>query len=109
MSADRAALAAAVTHVEVQYTAGCPSAAAIMQRMKELAQARADLTLALVEVEPGRPVPRGFAGSPTVLIDGTNHFGGAPLDAPACALHPPTVDQVEAATAPPGSTPRGDY
>ena len=89
-----------MTHVEVLYVAGCPHAASVMQRMKELAQARPDLTLALVEVTPGRPVPAGFAGSPTVLVDGTNPFGGEPVDVPACALHPPTADQVEAAAAP---------
>jgi hypothetical protein len=89
-----------MTHVEVQYTVGCPNAAAIMRRLKELAHRRGDLTLTLVEVAPGRPVPAGFAGSPTVLIDGTNPFGGAPTDAAACTLRPPTVDQVERAAAP---------
>ena len=90
-----------MTHVEIQYTVGCPNASAIMQRMKELADRRVDLTLTLVEVELGRPVPPGFAGSPTVFIDGTNPFGGAPVLAPSCALHPPTVDQVEAAACTP--------
>lgn len=89
-----------MTHVEVQYTVDCPHAPAVMQRLKELAHRRVDLTLSLVEVTPGRPVPTGFAGSPTVLIDGSNHFGGTLVDAPACALHPPTVEQVEAAVTP---------
>jgi hypothetical protein len=83
--------------VEVQYTVDCPNARAIIRRMKELAAARTDLRLTLTQVELDGPVPAGFTGSPTVLLDGKNPFAAAPIDAPACALHPPTPDQVEAA------------
>ena len=62
-----------------------------------MASTHADVTVLTVLVEDGRPVPAGFAGSPTVLIDGTNPFGGTPTEAPACALRPPTPDQIEAA------------
>lgn len=83
-------------NVEVQYTTDCPNARPVLQRLKELAHDRADITLTIVRVAAVH-TPEGFAGSPTVLIDGENPFGGVPLDAPACALHPVTVDQVEAA------------
>jgi len=82
-------------NVEIQYTTDCPNARPVLQRLKELAHDRAD-TLTIVRVAAVR-TPEGFAGSPTVLIDGENPFGGVAVDAPACALHPVTVDQVEAA------------
>ena len=85
--------------VEVQYTADCPHARDVVRRVQELADHRADLELDLTLVERGMPAPRGFAGSPTVLIDGVNHFGGTPTQSPACALEPPTPDQVVAAIA----------
>ncbi len=83
--------------VEVQYTAECPHARSVMRRLKELADQRADVVLDLTLVELGTSTPLGFTGSPTVLIDGENRFGGTPIDSPACALHPPTADQVVAA------------
>jgi uncharacterized membrane protein YkvA (DUF1232 family) len=84
--------------VEVQYTAECPHAAPIIDRLHQIIRTTAGrVTAANVIVEDGRPVPDRFAGSPTVLINGTNPFDGAPTEAPACALHPPTPDEVEAA------------
>lgn len=82
-------------NVEVQYTAECPNASAILERTRTLVDGRADLTLTIVEVVSGRRVPDGFAGSPTVLLDGANPFGGERVDAPACAVHAPTAEQVE--------------
>ena len=83
--------------IEIQHTADCPNADPIINRAHEVASTRPDVTVSTVLVEEGRPVPDGFAGSPTVLIDDTNPFGGAPSEAPACATRPPTPDQVEAA------------
>ena len=83
--------------IEIQHTADCPNARPVLQRVKELVHHRANLTLTITLVEVGQPVPQGFAGSPTVLLDGSNPFDGAPTEAPACALHPPTPEQVEAA------------
>ena len=83
--------------IEIQHTADCPNADLIVNRAHEVASTRPDVAVSTVLVEAGRPVPEGFAGSPTVLIDGFNPFGGAPAEAPACALRPPTPDQVEAA------------
>lgn len=83
--------------VEIQYTADCPNADPIIERAHRVASTRPDIIVSAVLVEEGRPVPDGFAGSPTVLIDSTNPFGGAASEAPACALRPPTPDQVEAA------------
>jgi uncharacterized membrane protein YkvA (DUF1232 family) len=85
------------TTVEIQYTADCPNAAAIIDRARLVASTHPDVVVITILVNDGDEVPTGFAGSPTVLLDGTNHFGGAPTEAPACALRPPTPEEVEAA------------
>lgn len=85
--------------VEVQYTPGCPNASEILERTKKLESERDDVTLTITIVDGEGPTPEGFAGSPTVLIDGRNRFGGGRVEAAACALRSPTADQVEAALA----------
>lgn len=82
-------------NVEVQYTPDCANVRPVLQRLEQLAALREDLTLTVVRIDPADPIPAGFAGSPTVLIDGQNRFEGVPTDAAACALHPPTAAQVE--------------
>jgi hypothetical protein len=86
-------------NVEVQFTVDCPNAPAVVQRAKRIADERSDVTLTVTQVA-GPPAPEGFAGSPTVLIDGSNPFGGTPIDHVACVLHPPTPEQVERALQP---------
>ena len=83
--------------VEIQYTAECPNAGPIIDRAQQVASSRQDVVIATVLVEDGQPMPEGFAGSPTVLINGANPFEGTATEAPACPLRPPTPDQVESA------------
>ena len=85
------------TTVEIHYTADCPNAAPIIDRARLVASTHTHVAVITTLVNDGDEVPTGFAGSPTVLIDGTNPFGGAPTEAPACALRPPTADEVESA------------
>lgn len=85
--------------VEVQFTSDCPNAAVLVACVEQIAHDHADVTLRLTEVSLHQAVPTGFAGSPTVLVDGVNPFGGRHVDSAACAVHPPTVDAVEAAIA----------
>ena len=84
-------------NVEIQFTRDCPNAAAVVERVTRIARERSDVTLTLTLVGNAGPMPQGFAGSPTVLIDGRNMFGGVGVDAAACALRPPTADQIEQA------------
>lgn len=84
-------------HIEILYTADCPNAEPIIDRAQTVASTHPDMAVTTVLVQEGQPVPTGFAGSPTVLINGTNPFNGTPTEAPACAMRPPTADQVEAA------------
>lgn len=86
--------------VEIHYTAECPNAGPIIDRARQIAEASAgEVVVATILVEEGRPVPAEFAGSPTILINGANPFEGDPTEAPACALRPPTPDQVASAIA----------
>jgi hypothetical protein len=80
--------------VEIQFTPDCPNAQPMLQQVAQLAQQTPNLTLVATLVEPGRPVPAGFAGSPTVLVDGVNPFPGELAGQATCALHPPTVSEV---------------
>jgi hypothetical protein len=83
--------------IEIQHTADCPNADPIITRARRVAATHPDVVVTTVLVHEGSQMPEGFAGSPTVLIDGTNCFGGAATEAPACALRPPTPERVEAA------------
>ncbi len=83
--------------IQIQYTHDCPNAGPIIDRTRALAAAHPEVVVNAVLVQARSPVPEGFAGSPTVLIDGTNPFGGAPTEGPACVLQPPTPEEVETA------------
>lgn len=77
--------------VEVLCTADCPNAAALIAYL----EMQVDVALTVTLVTDRAPVPHAFAGSPTVLVDGVNPFGGGHLDAPACALSPPTIPELQ--------------
>ena len=78
--------------VEILFTADCPN----VQELHAYLANQSGVKVSAVEVTEGVPVPDGFAGSPTVLIDGVNPFGGEPVSSPACALSPPTTAELAA-------------
>lgn len=82
--------------VEVQYTPDCPNALPIIDLVRTVAATRPDVEMVLALVAYDETTPFGFAGSPTVLVDGVNPFKGTPAEAAACALQPPTLEQVGA-------------
>lgn len=50
----------------------------------------------LRELSPGRPIPKGFGGSPTGLIDGANSLGSSESQQRlSCALRIPSVGQIQ--------------
>lgn len=77
--------------VEVQHTDRCPNAGTLISYLRQ----RGDIELVLTLVNQDLPVPDDFAGSPTVLIDGVNPFARGRVAAPACALFPPTIAELE--------------
>ncbi|MGI8756501.1 MAG: hypothetical protein ACR2MB_11695 [Acidimicrobiales bacterium] len=77
--------------IEVMHTSGCPNVADLIDHLAS----RTDLTVTVTLVTAEGPIPVKFSGSPTVLVDGENPFGGERSDAPSCALHPPTIEQID--------------
>lgn len=73
--------------VEILFTAGCPN----VDELRTYLAGQPGMNVTAVEIPEEGPVPDGFAGSPTVLIDGSNPFRGEPVDSPACALSPPNA------------------
>ena len=82
--------------IEVQFTADCPNAAPILNLLSAAASERPELTVTAIPVGYDEPPPNGFAGSPTVLVDGVNPFRGDLAESAACAMHPPSIEQVNA-------------
>jgi len=78
--------------VEILFTADCPN----VEGLRIFLAGQPGVTVRAVEVTEDGRVPDGFAGSPTVLINGHNPFRGEPVDSPACALSPPTVAELAA-------------
>jgi hypothetical protein len=81
--------------VEVQYVADCPGAVRLIEGLGD----RDDVELVLTLVGEDGPVPAGFAGSPTVMVEGTNPFSAPPVDAPCCAMRSPTLADVDSVVA----------
>lgn len=59
--------------IVVQYVADCPNLSVVLDRLAQAGETEAAITL--YEVRPDEPTADGFAGSPTVLIDGLNPLG----------------------------------
>lgn len=80
--------------IVVQYVADCANVSVVLER---LSRAGADLSaVRMVEVGADGRVPTGFAGSPTVLIDGVNPVGsdGEEFVGASCSLRIPTLDRL---------------
>ena len=92
--------------IRFQYFDGCPNWQATHERLEEVLRDRADVYVVMERVESSEEAAVvGFRGSPTVLIDGVDPFGGP--DDPAagtlsCRVYrtpdgSPTVEQLRAA------------
>jgi hypothetical protein len=85
-----------VRDIVVQYVADCPNLSVVLDRLAQAGETEAAITL--YEVRPDEPTPDGFAGSPTVLIDGLNPLGPTGSDGSvSCTLRIPSVAQLRAA------------
>lgn len=97
--------------LEVLHVPQCPNAAVLRARLAELIAGRPDIRLTWQEVTVEEDAARlGMAGSPTLLVDGTDPFA-RPGDQPSisCRLYPddhgqpgpaPTLGQLRDALAP---------
>lgn len=92
--------------IELLHIGDCPNTANALNQVGTALAAlgRQDLTVRLRPIRsPADTAGTGFAGSPTITVDGTDMFpGAAPTTELACRIYPtpngmagvPTVDQV---------------
>jgi len=80
--------------IEVQYVADCPNLPVLLARLEAVTCGHVDIRLR--EVDLGTPLPAGFSGSPTLLINGQNPYGSADPDAGVtCTLRIPSISELK--------------
>lgn len=74
--------------IVLRYAPGCPNRDLAESRLREALGGR-DVPIALERVEaPDGTEPAGFPGSPTILVDGRDPFGGQRAEGgPSCRLY----------------------
>jgi hypothetical protein len=80
--------------IEVIQTPDCPHARSMIEVIERLADDRPDWEFHVRVLGWDSRPPPGFSGSPTLLVNGQNPFDTPAVEAPACALHPPSAEQV---------------
>lgn len=77
--------------IVVQYVPGCPNLSVVLDRLNAAGADESEIRLQELSVDG--PIPTGFAGSPTVLLDGINPLRPAEADFGAsCTLRIPSVE-----------------
>ncbi len=85
--------------IVVQYVPGCPNLPVVLDHLKAAGADPGEIQL--YEVSEASAMPDGFAGSPTVLIDGRNPLGLTETEVSmSCTLRIPSVKQLREATRP---------
>jgi hypothetical protein len=83
-----------VTRAQVLVVDDCPNADRTVERLRQALDQHGatDVEIELLVVEPGTRPPDGFAGSPTVLLDGSDPFASTAVARTydvACRAYPP--------------------
>lgn len=79
--------------IVVQYVQNCPNLSVVLERLSEVGVIGSDVLL--LEVSEDGPTPEGFAGSPTVLIDGMNPLGSMDTQSGvSCTLRLPSIKEL---------------
>ena len=80
--------------IEIQYVADCPNLSVLLERVEAVTCGQT--TVRLHEIDPTERVPAGFAGSPTLLVDGRNPFDVDDPDAGVtCTLRIPSIAELK--------------
>ena len=79
--------------IEVLFVDDCPNLPVLLERLEAVTCGRATVTT--TQVGGTAPIPPGFAGSPTLLVNGRNPFGGDGESSPSCALRIPSIEQLK--------------
>ncbi|GAB3603322.1 thioredoxin domain-containing protein [Microbacterium aureliae] len=76
-------------HIEILHIEECPNWREAERRVRDAVGdlgIDADIAVRLITT-PDEAVAAGFAGSPTILLDGADPFGGAPTADLACRVY----------------------
>ena len=71
----------------------CPNVGRMLD-LREATAGRHDVRIESRAVDVTQPMPAGFSGSPTVLVDGENRSGQPAISKPACAAALPSLVEV---------------
>ncbi|HEY5014862.1 MAG TPA: hypothetical protein VIK61_19405 [Acidimicrobiia bacterium] len=74
----------------------CPNVGRMLDLLREATAGLDDVTIESRVVDASQPMPAGFSGSPTVLIDGENRSGAPAISEPACTATLPSLAEVAA-------------
>lgn len=80
--------------IEVLFVEDCPNLPVLLERLEAVTCGRA--TIRTTRVDPTIPMPRGWAGSPTMLVDGLNPIQGGEEGSASCALRIPSIEELKA-------------
>ena len=72
----------------------CPNVERVLDLLHEETVKRADVRIETSIVDTSQPMPAGFSGSPTILIDGKNFSGAPEISEPACTARLPLLAQI---------------
>ena len=72
----------------------CPNVERMLDLLRKASAERHDVSIESRIVEVSWPMPAGFSGSPTVLIDGENPSGAPAISEPACTAMLPSLSEV---------------
>lgn len=83
-----------IREIEVLFVEDCPNFPILLARIEAVTYGRANVRTTRVDL--GGPVPTAFAGSPTMLVDGRNPFGGPRVTSVSCVLRIPSIEELKA-------------
>ena len=86
----------AVVNIVVLSVPDCPNVEPMLDLLREATAGRHDVGIESRVIDISRPMPVGFSGSPTVLIDGENPSGAPAIREPACTATLPSRAEVAA-------------
>ena len=72
----------------------CPNVERVLDLLREASLGRDDVRIETRVLDVSQPMPAGFSGSPTVLIDGENRSGAPAISEPACTATLPSLAEV---------------
>lgn len=82
-----------VHDIEVLFVDDCPNLPVLLERLEAVTCGRA--AIRTTRVDPNMPMPRGWAGSPTMLVDGLNPLQSGEEGSASCALRIASIEELK--------------